>query len=155
MKISLYEGIFITGVGLIGLIGSVHLENQLNTMGMVGTMGPAKYTLVVSMILVVCGIIAIIGHLRRSRSATTGETLRIISTEGIILIAVLLAWIAAVSIFGYVIGIIFFFPVLFYVTGLRPWFKSLIVGLITAMLFYAAFVLGVKLPVPKGIWGIW
>ena len=124
-------------------------------MSMVGPMGPAKYTGLISLILVVCGIISVIGHLWRRGSARKGEASRIFSARGITLIAILLTWVAAVSIFGFAIGVLCFFPVLFYVTGFRPWVKSLVVGVITAVLFYVAFVLGAKLPVPKGVFGIW
>ena len=154
MKISFYEGLFVTGIGMIGLIGSIRLEGRLKTMSMVGPMGPAKYTGLISLILVVCGMISMIGHFRRRRSAGTGAVPRIVTARGMTLIGILLAWVAAISILGFNIGSLCFFPMLFYVAGLRPWFKSLVVGVITAVFFYAVFVLGAKLPVPKGGFGI-
>jgi putative tricarboxylic transport membrane protein len=150
MEISLYEALVVMGIGLTGLIGSIHLENQLSTISIGVAMGPAKYTGVISLILLVCGIISVIGHLRRRRAAGASATPRIATARGMTLMAILLAWVAAVSILGFNIASLCFFPMLFYVSGFRPWFKSIVVGVITAVLFYVVFVLGARLPVPKG-----
>ena len=74
--------------------------------------------------------------------------------RGIILIIVLAGWVAAVPILGFNIGCLVFFPLLFYVSGYRPWLKSIAAGVIMALVFYAIFVLGAKLPVPTGMFGI-
>ena len=154
MKISLSEALVIMGIGLLGLIGSIQLENELSTMNIGVEMGPAKYTLVISLILLVSGMIPVIGYLRR-KTDREGAFPRIITARGMTLIAILLAWVAAVPFLGFNIGNLCFFPPLFQVAGLRPWMKSLVVGVITAVIFYVVFVLGAKLPVPKGGLGIW
>jgi hypothetical protein len=155
MKISLSEALVIMGIGLLGLIGSIQLENELSTMSMGVAMGPAKYTGVISLVLLVCGIIPVVGHLRRGNPDGESVIPRIITSRGIALIAILLGWVAAVPFLGFTIGNLCFFPLLFYVAGLRPWLKSIVVGGITAVIFYVVFVLGAKLPVPKGGFGIW
>jgi len=115
-------------------------------------MGPAKWTAVISLVLIVCGIIVVIGHFlrRKSMDASAGAAHRIASARGVILTALLLAWVTAVPVLGFNIGCLCFFPLLFYVSGLRPWFKSIAAGFIMTVLFYVIFVLGAKLPVPKG-----
>jgi hypothetical protein len=44
-----------------------------------------------------------------------------------------------------------FFPVFYFTFGVRPWLRSIIVGLITAALFYAIFAHFAEMPLPKGL----
>lgn len=154
MAIGLYEGLVIIGIGLLGLFGSIQLDQQLSTMSIGVVMGPAKYIGVISLILIICGMIPVSGHLLKRRSGYPPAAPRLASARGGILVVVLLAWVAAVPKLGFTIGGLGFFPLLFYVSGLRPWFKSLVVGVITAALFYVVFVVGAKMPVPKGTMGL-
>jgi hypothetical protein len=156
MEIALYEALVVIGIGLIGLIGSFQLENQLSTMSMNMVMGPATWTEAVSLIMIVCGIIAAIGHFQKRKSvdASVVEAPRMASARGMILIAVLALWVAAVPSLGFSVGCFIFFPLLFYVSGFRPWFMSIASGVIMAVAFYVIFILGARLPVPKGVFGI-
>jgi hypothetical protein len=156
MEIALYEALIVIGIGLIGLIGSFQLENQLSTISIGVTMGPAKWTGALSSIMLACGIIAAIGHFLRRKSvdASVVAAPRIASARGMILIALLAVWVAGVPFLGFSVGCLVFFPLLFYVSGFRPWFKSIAAGVIMAVAFYVIFMLGAKLPVPKGVFGI-
>lgn len=156
MAVSVYEALIVIGIGLIGLIGSIQLENQLNTIGVVIRLGPAKWTGIISLSLIVCGIIWMGRHLlkRKPTDGTASASPRIVSTRVLILIGLLLTWLAAVPILGFNIWSLVFFPALFHAFGLRPWFKSIAAGIIMAVLFYLIFVLGANLPVPRGVIGL-
>lgn len=156
MEIALYEALIIIGIGVIGLIGSFQLENQLGTLSMGVIMGPAKWTGALSSIMLVCGIIAAIGHFPRRKSVDSSvvSAPRIVSARGLTLIALLAVWVAGVSFLGFSVGCLVFFPLLFYICGMGHWFKCIAAGVIMAVAFYVIFVLGIKLPVPKGMFGI-
>jgi hypothetical protein len=155
MRISLCEGLVVIAIGLIGLIGSVQLEQQLKTINIDIMMGPAKWTGAISLVLIACGVSSVIGRFLKRKSVDGEATVTppIASARGMILTGLLLAWVAAVPILGFNIGNLCFFPLLFYISRLRPWRKSVAAGLIMAIFFYLIFVLGAKLPVPKGM--IW
>jgi hypothetical protein len=156
MRISLCEGVVVTGIGLIGLIGSIQLEQQLKTTEMGLMVGPAKWMAAISLVLMTCGVSSVISLFLKRKSAD-GEltvTAPIATGRGMVLIGLLFAWVAAVSTLGFNIGNLCFFPLLFYICGLRPWRKGVVAGLIMAIVFYLVFVLGAKLPVPKGCFGL-
>ena len=156
MEMALSEALIVIGIGLIGFIGSLKLGDQLSTLNMSMHLGPARWTGALSLILLVCGIIAVIRHFLRSKSvdASTVTVPRIVSARGTILIALLAVWIEGVQILGFVVGYSVFLPLLFYIAGLRSWLKSVAAGIIMAVVFYMIFVWGANLSVPKGVIGI-
>jgi len=44
-----------------------------------------------------------------------------------------------------------FFPVAFFVFGVRPWARSVAVGVVLAVAFYFLFAHFAELPLPKGL----
>lgn len=156
MQLAFYEALVAIGIGLVGLIGSFHLANQLSTMGVEPIMGPAKWSGGISLLIFACGMIQLIGHFikRKSTDANMASVPRFFSVRGMILIVILALWVAAVAVLGFNLGCFVFFPLLFYIAGFRPWFKSLLVGCVMGLFFYTLFVIGIKLTVPKGIIGL-
>jgi hypothetical protein len=158
MGISIYEALVVIGLGVIGLIGSIQMQNQLGAMGITEAVGPAKWTGVISLILIVCGIIPAIGLLLKRKSTDispgTHSTSSNVTVQGMMLMSLLGVWVAAASTLGYNIGNMCILPMIFYVAGFRPWFKSIAAGFIMTVVFYVTFVLGAKLSVPKGVFGL-
>ena len=158
MEISIYEALVVIGIGVIALVGSIQMQNQLGGIGITETMGPAKWTGLLSLILIVCGIIPAIGQLLKRKSSDTSSgtfsTSRIVSAQGMMLMPLLGIWVAAASTLGYNIGNMCILPMIFYVAGFRPWLKSIAAGFIITIVFYVVFVLGAKLSVPKGVLGL-
>jgi len=153
MKINLPESLVVIGVGVLGLIGSIKLESELSTIGASVILGPSKYTGVISLVLITCGLIALIGSLRKARIAQ-GSSGFSSSSRAILLMGVLLGYAAVVPYVGYVVGSLGFFPAFFHISGTRPWHKSLLLGFVMAALFYLAFVYLAAIPVPKGGLGL-
>ena len=149
MKIS--EALTVIAIGLLGLIGSISLWRRVDTMGIHIVAGPGKYLAVVSLVLVACGGFSLVRYRRTILAPATVPVFR--SIRGVTLILILFGYALAVPISGFLMGSLFFFPFLFHVSGMRPWVKSILVGLITGALFYGVFVLGAKLPLPKGAIG--
>ena len=150
VQIRLSEVLTVIGIGLAAMVGSLQLDQQLSVMNLGVAMGPAKYTMVISLVILVCGALLGIKHLRRRKLKPANVTPPIASSRGGLLIAVLLGYVAAVPFLGFVIGSLCFFPLLFQVCGMRSWFKSIVFGMVMGGCFYVVFVMLAKLPVPKG-----
>ncbi len=151
---SIYEAFVVMGIGGTALVASLQMENQIREMGIVGPMGPAKWTVIIGLILFVCGISQVIAYVFGRRSAETSlptaTASRNVSGRAVILVVLLGAWVAAAPTLGYNVTNLCVLPMIFYVAGFRPWFKSIAAGFIMTVLFYVIFVLGAKMSVPKG-----
>ncbi|HYL81698.1 MAG TPA: tripartite tricarboxylate transporter TctB family protein [Candidatus Acidoferrum sp.] len=67
------------------------------------------------------------------------------------LVSVILAvYACAFPFLGYLVATMLFFPVTYFVFGVRPWLKSAWVGVFTAALFYVIFAHFAEIPLPKG-----
>lgn len=156
--IRLSEALVVTGLGIVGVIGSIRLWLRMSENDIEVIAGPEKFLGVVSLTLVLCGVISIMIILYRSRygriNASIASLNNPIRRSALTLVAVLFGYTAAVQIIGYFIGNFCFFPLLFHVSGLRPLSKSILVGTIMAGIFYVLFVLLFKLPVPRGMIGL-
>lgn len=159
MSISTYEALLVILFGVIGLISSIRLEQEMTasalSIGMV--MNPAKWTGLLSLILLACGTIALVRHFRKRTvtNADTGDTpgFKIISVRGIKLIGLLVGWIAAMHVMGFNVANVLFFPLLFTICGVRSWPKSIVIGISATVAFYLIFTVGLKVPMPKGWFG--
>ena len=56
-----------------------------------------------------------------------------------------------IPLLGYLLATSLFFPVVYYLFGVRPWLKSAVIGLSTSALFYAIFEYFAEIPLPKGL----
>ena len=114
--------------------------------------GPDRYLGAISGGLLVCGVAYLLSGLRRkspaqpAREATEGVRPRQVAVVSVILLLYALAF----PVLGYLLATILFFPVTFFIFGVRPWPKSAWVGVLAAVLFYAMFFHFAEIPLPKG-----
>jgi tripartite tricarboxylate transporter TctB family protein len=148
------DAVIILLLGAAGLIASIQLDRQLQPLHVSAAIGPARYTAVVSAIILVSGVLLVVQELRRRPPAHPEFVGRLVSPRGVLLILVLLAYVAVVPLVGFTLGNVVFFPLLFQVCGLRPWKKSLVSGLAMSVAFYVVFVWLARIPIPKGWLGL-
>ena len=153
-KGNLIEALVIMGIGALGLAGSISMQQELNSTNLSVALGPAKYSGVISLVMTGLGAFLLFRLIRERKGHRGAAGPPVVSKNGLILILVLLLYMTAIPLVGFNGGSFCFFPVLFYVSGMRPWRKSLIFGLVMAALFYLVFIYGAKIPVPKGGLGI-
>jgi hypothetical protein len=117
--------------------------------------GPDRYLGAISIGLFLCGVWKMMGSLK-SPSQEAGKT----QGEGegnvsmvFLVIFVLFVYSILLPILGYLLSTLIFFPVLYFIFGVRSWVKSLVLGLLTAGLFYAIFAYFAEVPLPKGFLG--
>jgi putative tricarboxylic transport membrane protein len=113
--------------------------------------GPDRYLAAISVGLLICGIWQLAGGLK-GQGSTTGKKKEGDSHTGMIVLVifVLILYSVLLPVLGYLIGTLLFFPIVFFIFGVRSWVKSLIVGLLTAVIFYAIFEHFAELSLPKG-----
>ena len=153
MQAGVIESLVVMTVAGIGLRDAWRLSAALRAGGTFhSAMGPDTYLAVVSGGLLFCGVWSLIGT-RRDKGATraNGEAESGVGFGQVARVAlVLIAYVAAFPIFGYLLATLIFFPVAFFVFGVRPWKKSLIVGVVVTAVFYVLFAHFAELPLPKG-----
>ena len=147
------EALIVLVLGLAGLLASIRLDEQLRPLNISMAIGPARYTAVVSAIILVCGALLLVRELRRTRADSRVRS-RLASARGAILIGVLLAYVAVVPLLGFTLGNLCVFPLLFHVCGMRPWPRSLVSGIVMAAAFHVVFVWLARIPIPKGYLGL-
>ena len=153
----LVESILVIALAGLGLTDAWRLSESVRAGGTFhDVVGPDRYLIVLSLGLLVCGAWNLIGSLkeiRRHDLKTPGEPAK---KEGklnlVVLVAVvLILYMAAFPFLGYLLATAIFFPVIYFIFGLRPWTKSVIVGILTAALFYVIFAYFSDMPLPKGL----
>ncbi len=150
MPIGLLEALILIGVGGVALLGSIQLDRQLGPLNLGGVLGPARYTIALSALILCCAALLILQRLRGPRPAPAEAASPVLSARATTLTAVLLAYVAAAPLVGFVIGSLVFFPLLYQVCGVRPWSRSAVYGAVMAVAFYAVFIWLARIPVPRG-----
>ena len=117
--------------------------------------GPDRYLGAISIGLFLCGLWRMMETLKNP-SQESGKT----KGEGgsnvtmvFLVIFVLFVYSILLPISGYLLSTLIFFPVLYFIFGVRSWVKSLVLGVLTAGLFYAIFAYFAEVPLPKGFIG--
>jgi len=154
MRAGVIESLVVLAVAGIGLRDAWRLSGTLRAGGAFhSAMGPDTYLAVVSTGLLLCGFWSLIGA-RRGKGATRagGEAeSRVGFGQVARVILVLIGYVAAFPIFGYLLATLIFFPVAFSIFGVKPWTKSLTIGVLVTMVFYILFAHFAELPLPKGL----
>ena len=153
MRGGVIESLVVMAVAGIGLGDAWRLSRALRAGGAFHSdMGPDTYLAVISAALLLCGAWNLIGA-RRDRTAPRaggGADGGGLGQVGLVTL-VLIAYVAAFPILGYLLATLIFFPVSFFVFGVRPWTKSLIVGVVVTAVFFVLFAHFAELPLPKGL----
>ncbi len=154
MRAGLTESLVVMAVAGIGLRDAWRLSAALRAGGTYhSTMGPDIYLAVVSTGLLLCGFWSLIG-VRRGKGATRadGETESGVGSGQVArVVLVLIGYAAAFPVLGYTLATLIFFPVAFFVFGVRPWTKSLTIGVLVTAVFYVLFAHFAELPLPRGL----
>jgi hypothetical protein len=148
------ESILVIVLAALGLADAWRLSGAIRPAGTFhDVIGPDRYLGFISVGLLLCGI----GYLTaRSKTPgpphTRGEKSEMSRLSPVVrVVSLLVAYLFAFPILGYLPATVIFFPFLYFMFGVRPWPKSVVVGLITTALFYAIFAYLAEMPLPKGL----
>jgi hypothetical protein len=154
MCMRMIESFFIIALASLGLTDAWRLSNAVRAGGVFhDVIGPDRYLGVISAGLLVCGVLNLAGSLnslrrpeiRRREGGGSHVTLVIVVSF------VLVVYTLLIPILGYLMATSIFFPVIYYLFGVRSWRKSVVIGLSTAVFFYAIFEHFAEIPLPKGL----
>jgi hypothetical protein len=150
---ALLEALVIIALGGLGIADAWRLSGVVRGGGpFPDVIGPDRYLGAVAGGLLVCGLAYLFQQVRRSSHVQApSKALEGDQTHQVVLVSVILAvYACAFSFLGYLVATILFFPVMFFIFGVRPWQKSVWVGVLTAVLFYVIFAHFAEIPLPKG-----
>jgi hypothetical protein len=154
MRAGLIESLVVMAAAGIGLGDAWRLSGALRAGGTFhSAMGPDTYLATVSATLLLCGVWNLVGtrrdketpgaHGAEDSGGLAGQVLRVV--------VLLIAYVAAFPILGYLLATLIFFPVAFFIFGVRPWTKSLVIGVVVTAVFFILFAYFAELPLPKGV----
>jgi hypothetical protein len=150
----LAESIVVIFLAALGIADALRLSSVIRAGGTFhDVIGPDRYLGAISVGLLFCGIWALAKNLKIARPPLIKKE------EGggsqvnqVVLVAfVLVLYAFAMPILGYLLATCFFFPVIYFIFGVRPWLKSILIGLSTTAVFYAIFEYFAEMPLPKGL----
>ena len=149
------ESFLVIALAGLGLVDAWRLSDAVRAGGTFrDIIGPDRYLAFISVGLLVCGVGYLvaswkgINRVRDDRKSEEGNQV----TQVSLVFMVVIIYILALPVLGYMLATLFFFPVAFFIFGVKPWLKSIIVGLLTAVLFYAIFAYLAEVPLPRGFW---
>jgi putative tricarboxylic transport membrane protein len=151
---SLAESFLIVIVALLGIADAWRLSSVVRAGGTFhDVIGPDRYLGAISVGLLLCGIWALSKNLKIARppmiKKEEGKGSHVHQVVLVVFVLVLYAF--AMPILGYLLATCFFFPVIYFIFGVRPWLKSILIGLSTTAVFYAIFEYFAEMPLPKGL----
>jgi hypothetical protein len=154
MHKDLAESIVVIFLAALGIADALRLSSVIRPGGTFhDVIGPDRYLAAISVGLLLCGIWALAKNLKIGRSPLIkkeeGEGSQVNRVVLVVLVLVLYAF--AMPILGYLLATCFFFPVIYFIFGVRPWLKSILIGLSTTAVFYAMFEYLAEMPLPKGL----
>jgi putative tricarboxylic transport membrane protein len=150
----LVESLVVILLAALGLADAWRLSNLVRAGGTFhDVIGPDRYLGFISAGLLICGIWDLVAglKLRKPLQGKRGEGGGSQVNQVVLVAFLLFAYTFAIPMLGYLLATFIFFPVIYFIFGVRPWPKSVIVGLITAGLFYAIFAHFAEMPLPKGL----
>jgi putative tricarboxylic transport membrane protein len=154
MYARMVESFFIMALACLGLADAWRLSHAVRAGGAFhDVIGPDRYLGAISVGLLICGALNLVSSLKRPgrpeirRGEEGGSQVTLV----IVVSFVLVIYTLLIQILGYLFATSIFFPVIYYLFGLRPWLKSVVIGLSTAVIFYAIFEYFAEIPLPKGL----
>ena len=148
------ESLIVILLAGIGIVDGWRLSNVVREGGMFhDVIGPDRYLIAISFGLMIMGIRQLVVSLRKKgdthakEEEKEGGKMKLVCVVALVLILYTLV----LPLTGYLLASLLFFPIIFFIFGVRPWLKSAAIGLITAALFYAIFEYFAEVPLPKGL----
>jgi cytochrome b561 len=150
----LVESLVVIALAGLGIADAWRLSDVVREGGTFhDVIGPDRYLGAISVGLLFCGVWNLVESLKSARhphvKKEEGEGSQV--TLVVLIAFVLVIYTLAIPVLGYLLATSIFFPVIYFIFGVRPWPKSVIVGLITTALFYAIFAYFAEMPLPKGL----
>ena len=154
MHSGILESLLVIVLACVGMADAWRLSNAIRTEGPFhDVIGPDRYLAGLSLGLFVCGVLHFVGSLKRLRPAEAkkGEESggRVTLVFWVILASAVYSFL--IPVLGYLVATSVFYPVIYYLFGIRSWLKSVLIGLATSALFYAIFEYFAEIPLPKGL----
>lgn len=149
----LVESLIVIVLALIGIVDAWRLSDVVREGGLFhDVIGPDRYLGAISIGLFICGVWQLRGSFKSLGQKVVRKEEKGESNVAMVflVIAVLIVYALSFSILGYFLATLLFFPVIYFIFGVRPWIKSIVLGLLTAVLFYAIFAYFAGVPLPKG-----
>ena len=150
---AILEAVVIIALAGLGIADAWRLSGVVRGGGpFPDVIGPDRYLGAVAGGLLVCGLAYLWRQVRqRSHVQAPRKAPERDQTIRVVLVSVILAaYACAFPLLGYLVATLLFFPVTYFVFGVRPWLKSAWVGVFTAALFYVIFAHFAEIPLPKG-----
>lgn len=152
----LLESIAVIFLALLGITDAWRLSKLVRTGSPFhDVIGPDRYLGFICAGLLICGIWSLVAGLKSGKSSQRRPRVAEeshVHVNLVILVAFLLVvYTFAIQFLGYLPATSVFFPILYFIFGVRPWLKSILVGLVTTALFYAIFAYFAEMPLPKGL----
>jgi hypothetical protein len=148
------ESLMVMALACLGIADAWRLSNAIRAGGAFhDVIGPDRYLGVISAGLLVCGVLNLVGGLSSLRrpEIRRGEEGGSQVTLVAVVISALVIYTLLIPGLGYLMATSIFFPVIYYFFGVRSWVKSVVIGMATAILFYAVFEYFAEIPLPKGL----
>ncbi len=142
MYTRLVESLFVMALACLGLTDAWRLSNAVRAGGAFhDVIGPDRYLGVISAGLLVCGVLNLVGSLKRPRrpEIRRGEEGGSQVTLVIVVSFVLVIYTLLIQILGYLLATSLFFPVIYYLFGVRSWLKECCYRLVDSGLFLCDF----------------
>jgi len=154
MYTRMVESFLIMALACLGLADAWRLSNAVRAGGAFhDVIGPDRYLGAISVGLLLCGALNLVSSLKRPgrpeirRGEEGGSQVTLV----IVVSFVLVIYTLLIQILGYLFATSIFFPIIYYLFGVRSWRKSVVIGLSTALFFYAIFEYFAEIPLPKGL----
>jgi hypothetical protein len=148
------ESLIVILLAGIGMVDGWRLSNVVREGGMFhDVIGPDRYLTAISFGLMIMGIRQLVvslgkkGRTHAKEEEKEGGQMKLVCVVAL----ALMLYTLVLPLTGYLLASLLFFPIIFFIFGVRPWLKSAAIGLITAALFYAIFEYFAEVPLPKGL----
>jgi len=141
-----WVGFSVLVVGAVGLYGSSQIYRAES---LIGVLGPRVFPGVLCLGLLTLGGILIFRSIRSDEAKVDIGNIKLLSIIGVITLVYLLLF----ETLGYLLSNILFLGILFRLLGVRRLWMAGVVAVIVSCLLYVGFGEGLKVTLPKGLYG--
>ncbi len=149
MRVHLIEGAVLIALAVVGIVdgyrelGHMTLQHEV--------ISPGAYVIVVGAGLLLVSSGFLIADWKRAK--TDPEITRLVPGRGITVWGIFVGYVLLVPLLGYALGSFVFFVAVFYLLGMRPWLRTVLVSVAFTAVFYLVFVRLANIWMPSGWFG--
>ena len=144
--------------GLLSIWVANRITSTIRPRGTLDLVGPDRYMQGLAVVLIVLGTGLLIKGFRdyARRDVPEHRSRAVESRQGLhwALVAILIAYTALLAVLGYPLATLMAFLALFWIMGIRTWFKTCVASLIATATFYVLFIVIAGMDFPKGMLGL-